>query len=61
MAALFAGKFPWMLPAPENNFVYHAKQKPPKPPGDPVQHWELGTQYTYVSLPVLKQTPNVPK
>ncbi len=53
MAALFAGKFPWMLPAPENNFVYHAKQKPPKPPGDPVQHWELGTQYTYVSLPVL--------
>ena len=32
--ALFAGKFPWMLPAPENNFVYHAKVKPPKPPRD---------------------------
>lgn len=53
MAALFAGKFPWMLPAPENNFIYHAKAKPPKPPRDPVQHWELGTQYTYLSLPVL--------
>ncbi len=58
MAALLAGKFPWMLPASENNFIYHAKQKPPKPPGDPVQRWELGTQYTYVSLPVL--TKNCP-
>ncbi len=53
MAALFAGKFPWMLPAPENNFIYHAKVKPPKPPGDPVKHWELGTQYTFVTLPVV--------
>lgn len=53
MAALFAGKFPWMLPAPENNFVYHARPKPVKPPKQPVQRWELGTQYTYVSLPVL--------
>jgi hypothetical protein len=51
--ALFAGKFPWMLPAPENNFIYHAKVKPPKPPRAPVQHWELGTQYTFASLPVL--------
>ncbi len=53
MGALFAGKFPWMLPAPENNFIYNAKVKPPKPPRDAVQRWELGTQYTYVSLPVL--------
>jgi len=54
MAALFAGKFPWMLPANENNFIYHAK--PVKPPRDPVQHWALGTQYTYVSLPVLTRS-----
>jgi hypothetical protein len=59
-AALFAGKFPWMLPAPENNFVYHAKPKPVKPPGDPVQHWALGTQYTYVSLPVLTRNCSSP-
>jgi hypothetical protein len=53
MGALFAGKFPWMLPAPENNFVYNAKPKPVKPPKETFQRWELGTQYTYVSLPVL--------
>jgi len=58
MGALFAGKFPWMLPAPENNFVVHNKTKPVKPPGDQIQHWELGTQYTYASLPVL--TKNCP-
>jgi len=58
MAALFAGKFPWMLPAPENNFVVSAKPKPIRPSRDPVQHWALGTQYTYLSLPVL--TRNCP-
>ena len=56
-AALFAGKFPWQLPAPENSFLVVAKSKPPKstardnPP--PVDHWEIGTQYSNVSLPVL--------
>jgi len=56
-AALFAGKFPWMLPAPEHNFVVSSKTQPPtlgtpdlRPP---VDHWEIGTQYTDISLPVL--------
>ncbi len=54
-AALFAGKFPWMLPAPEKNFVVAAK--PPKP-GTPdlrpsIDHWEIGAQYSNISLPVL--------
>ena len=55
-AALFAGKFPWMLPQYENNFVVHNKPKPPKvddPNKPPVDHWEIGTQYTAISLPVL--------
>jgi hypothetical protein len=57
-AALFAGKFPWMLPAPENNFVVSRRPKPPTT-ADPnevqLQHWEIGTQYTNLSLPVLKE------
>jgi hypothetical protein len=54
-AAIFSGKFPWQLPAPENNFVVAAKTHPPKPPGSttPLDRWEIGTQYTNVSLPVL--------
>jgi hypothetical protein len=56
-AALFAGKLPWQLPAPENNFVVVSKTQPLQPPRPdlraPVQKWELGTQYTNLSLPVL--------
>lgn len=55
-AALFAGKFPWMLPAPENNFVVNSRPKPVKvkDPNEPeLQHFELGTQYTNINLPVL--------
>ncbi len=54
-AAVFAGKFPWMLPNAENNFVVSTKPKPAKvkPAKDAFQHWEMGTQYTYISLPAL--------
>jgi hypothetical protein len=55
-AALFAGKFPWMLPAPENNFVVNQRPKPIRikdPNQPPPQHFELGTQYTMINLPVL--------
>jgi hypothetical protein len=56
-AALFAGKLPWQLPAPENNFVVASKAQPLQPPRPdlhpPVQNWEIGTQYTNLSLPVL--------
>jgi hypothetical protein len=57
LAALFAGKFPWMLPAPENNFVVHPRPKPPKtknPNEQPLQHYSLASQYTNISLPVIK-------
>ena len=54
-AALFSGKYPWMLPAPEKNFM--VSTKPPKVAAPdlrpPVDHWEIGTGYTNVSLPVL--------
>jgi hypothetical protein len=55
-AALFAGKFPWMLPAPENNFVVHSRPKPSKvkdPDEPPLDRFALGTQYTTVNLPVV--------
>lgn len=57
-AGLFAGKFPWMMPQYDNNFVVHTKPqvaKVPKAysPKPPVDHWEIGTQYTSLSLPVL--------
>ncbi len=60
-AAIFAGKFPWMLPAPEENFVVHQRSRPPKvkdPNEQPLQHYSLGTQYTNLSLPVI--TPGCP-
>jgi len=55
-AAFFAGKFPWMLPAPESNFVDHHPRviKPKDPNEKPVQHYAIGTQYTNISLPVIK-------
>jgi len=56
-AALFAGKLPWMLPAPESNFVVNQHPKTANARDtneDPLKHWELGTQYTNVSLLVLK-------
>jgi len=55
-AALFAGKFPWMLPAPEDNFVdHHPRVIEPKDPNEaPVQHYSIGTQYTNINLPVIK-------
>ena len=55
-AALFAGKFPWMLPAPENHFVVNARPKPLKakdPNQAQLQHYALGAAYTNISLPVL--------
>ena len=54
-AALFSGKYPWMLPAPEKNFVVSSKpRKQPAPDLRPkVDHFEIGTGYTNVSLPVL--------
>ena len=63
MGALFAGKFPWMLPAAENNFVYHARPKPAKidePGNTGVQRWEIGMQYTNVSLPALTSNCTAP-
>jgi hypothetical protein len=55
-AALFAGKLVWQLPQQENNFVATAKTH--------AQHveeksllfdrWEIGAQYTGISLPVLR-------
>jgi hypothetical protein len=56
-AALFAGKFPWMLANAENDFTPSGHTTAPKPPKfteeNPLK-WELGTQYTNISLPVLK-------
>jgi hypothetical protein len=45
-----------MLPNQENNFVMHRKPKPPKTDNankPPLQRWEIGTQYTAITLPVL--------
>ncbi len=55
-AAIFSGKFPWMLPAPENNFAVSAKShaaKADEKARPPVDHWEIGAQYSNISLPVL--------
>jgi hypothetical protein len=59
-AAVFAGKFPWDLPAPETNFMVSRQSHFPKSVGDlerpPLEHWEIGTQYSNISLPVLSNT-----
>ena len=56
-AAIFAWKFPWELPAPENNFVASTPRRMQKQPTPdlrpPVDHWEIGVQYSNLSLPVL--------
>jgi len=56
-ASMFAGHAPWHLPAPENNFTYNAKPRPPTredPNRAPLKRYELGAGYTNVSLPVVK-------
>jgi hypothetical protein len=59
-AAIFAGKFPWDLPTPESNFVVSGKSHFPKTAGDlerpPLNRWEIGTQYSNVSLPLISNT-----
>jgi hypothetical protein len=55
-AALFSGKFPWMLPAAENNYYVRPRPAPVKvedPYEMPLLHGEFGGQYTSISLPVL--------
>ena len=56
-AALFAGKMVWQLPQQENDFAAHTKPLRPKvasEPNPPFEHWEIGLQYTNISLPVLR-------
>ena len=56
-AAIFAGKFVWQLPQIENNFVVksptHAAGVNREKYLPPYEHWEIGTQYSNISLPVL--------
>lgn len=56
-AAIFAGKFPWELPSAETNFAPNPKSHFPNVDfneGRPrIDHWEMGTQYSNISLPVL--------
>ncbi len=57
-AAIFMGKLVWQLPNENNNFVMPTKKpkvhKEGEGDGDSiVDHWELGAQYTNVSLPVV--------
>jgi hypothetical protein len=56
-AALFAGKFPWQLANAENNYMPSSHASAPKVPAfteEAPRKWEFGTQYTNISLPVLK-------
>jgi len=56
-AAIVAGKFVWQLPQIENNFVVksptHAAGVNREKYLPPYEHWEIGTQYSNISLPVL--------
>ena len=57
LAALFAGKLVWQLPQLEDDFVARTKPKPPKArevSRTAVDHWEIGAQYTAISLPVVR-------
>jgi hypothetical protein len=59
-AAIFAGKFPWDLPAPESSFSTSGRSHFPSTSGDfdlpPLDHFEMGTQYSSISLPVVSST-----
>jgi len=59
-AAIFAGKFPWDLPAAESNFMVSHQSHFPKSVGDlerpPLEHWELGAQYSNISLPIVSSS-----
>jgi hypothetical protein len=59
-AAIFSGRYPWDLPTPESNFMEKGPSKFPKSAGDldrpALEHWEIGTQYSNVSLPVVSNT-----
>lgn len=59
-AAIFAGKFPWDLPSPERSFVVSSRSHFPSTFGDadlpPLDHLEVGTQYSNISLPVVSST-----
>ncbi len=59
-AAVFSGRFPWDLPTPESNFMAGRQSHFPKSAGDlerpPLEHWEIGMQYSNVSLPVVSNT-----
>jgi hypothetical protein len=56
-AAIFAGKFVWQLPQPENNFIVKSPSHPNPVKVEkylaPYDRWEVGLQYTNISLPVL--------
>jgi hypothetical protein len=55
-AALFMGKLVWQLPNENNNFVMPTKKAKVHKDDEStpvVNHWELGAQYTNVSLPVV--------
>jgi len=59
-AAVFAGKPVWDLPQAENNFVVQSPTFKHKVKHDkiesPLDHWEIATQYSNISLPVLSNT-----
>jgi hypothetical protein len=59
-AAVFAGKLVWDLPQAENNFVVQSPTFKHKVKHDkiesPLDHWEIATQYSNISLPVLSNT-----
>jgi hypothetical protein len=59
-AAIFAGKFPWDLPSPESNFMVGRQSHFPSELGDlkrpAIDHWEIGTQYSNISLPVISDS-----
>jgi len=56
-AALFAGKLVWQLPQYENNYMVRTPTHPAKVDPEkylpPYDRWEIGTQYSNISLPVL--------
>jgi hypothetical protein len=59
-AAIFAGKAVWQMPLAENNFVVQSSTHAPKVHHDKsessLDRWEIGTQYSNISLPVLSNT-----